>query len=82
MIRREYDMLTFLFWNMGGELPERTPTQLVLDRQARMRRVVGNLLQMNGVDVLAVAECPIGHGELLREINQADPDAFDVPDPM
>src|SRR5262249_28900981 len=68
-----HPMLTFLFWNMGGELPAKTSPRLVVARKAPLLDVVGNLVRRHDVDLLLVSECPLGQGDVLRRINHGSP---------
>jgi hypothetical protein len=72
-------MLTFLFWNMGGELPARTSALRVAERRARLLDIVGNLTRRYDVDLLMVAECPLDRADLLTRINTGNPTPYRDP---
>ncbi|MBI1914528.1 MAG: endonuclease/exonuclease/phosphatase family protein [Planctomycetes bacterium] len=74
-------MLTFLFWNMGGELPEITPPRQVNERKERLRGILANLIHRHQVDLLLLAEWPITQDEILQTINEHNQRPFDAPDP-
>ena len=62
-------MLTFLFWNVGGELPKVTSASKVVARNTRLREIIGNLARAHDIDLLVLAECPIGSNDLLQRLN-------------
>lgn len=83
-------MLTFLFWNMGGEGSKRTPEE-VADQRVRETKLLGvlrNLAEARDVDLVLLAECPVDAGRVLSELNrgatrpksmqfrEADPDSL------
>jgi hypothetical protein len=72
-------MLTLLFWNMGGQLPKDTPSALVQARHARLLGILRNLTSAHKVDVLILAEIPLGEDEVWKEINVGNPLAFNRP---
>lgn len=64
-------MLTFLFWNMGGEGSKKTPDE-VKEQTARETRLLGvlrNLAELRDVDLVILAECPVGAARVLAELN-------------
>lgn len=65
-------MLTFLFWNMGGEGKKRTPTEIAEQngRETRLLGVLRNLAETRNVDLVMLAECPVGAGRVLSELNR------------
>jgi endonuclease/exonuclease/phosphatase family metal-dependent hydrolase len=65
-------MLTFLFWNMGGKGPKRTPEEVAGQnaREARLLGVLRNLAEGHGVDLVILAECPVEAGGVLEELNR------------
>jgi hypothetical protein len=74
-------MLTFLFWNMGGDLPESTPAVAVQERKNRLRSILGNLVRQHSVDLLMLAEWSLSEDEILSSINDRNPIPFQRPDP-
>ncbi len=50
-----FAMMTFLFWNI-----KRNPIQ----------EIIGDIVEINEVDIVILAECSIGEIELLRELNR------------
>jgi len=83
-------MLTFLFWNMGGEGSKKTPAEVVdqTAREARLFGVLRNLAEARDVDLVMLAECPVDAARVLPELNrgtkrprgmqfrEADPDSL------
>ena len=65
-------MLTFLFWNLGGERKKDRPKQQTAEkaRAARIKGIVENLSRVNDIDVLMVTEFPIESEESLSELNK------------
>jgi hypothetical protein len=65
-------MLTFLFWNMGGEGPKRTSQEVAAQnaREARLLGVVRNLAEIRNVDLVILAECPVGATRVHAELNR------------
>jgi hypothetical protein len=74
-------MLTILFWNMGGVLPAGTDPQVADQQKDRLLSAVGNLVRRHEVDLLLVAECPVGQEEMLGSINKENTTPFQKPDP-
>jgi hypothetical protein len=75
-------MLTFLFWNMGGQLPVATRPAVAAERKRRMREIIGNLVRIHDVDLLMVAEWPIEQDEILKSVNAHTRKLFQPPDPL
>lgn len=73
-------MLTFLFWNMGGDLPKKTPALLVSERKARLLGILSNLTRQNVVDLLVLAECPLSRADILRGVNAGNSNPYREPD--
>ena len=73
-------MLTFLFWNMGGEAAPSASRQ-VLHRRQTLADISANLVRHHAVDVLILAECPLTPLELLWSLNARNPRPFQPPDP-
>ena len=73
-------MLTFLFWNMGGELPTKTPAHLVAERKARLVGIAANLTRQNDVDLLMLAECPLTSADILNGVNAGNSNPYHEPD--
>lgn len=65
-------MMTFLFWNMGGEGSKKTPEEVVAEnaREARRLDILRNLAESRNVDVVMLAECPVDAGRVLSELNR------------
>lgn len=65
-------MMTFLFWNMGGEGSKKTPEEVVAEtaREARRLDVLRNLAESRNVDVVMLAECPVDARRVLSELNR------------
>ena len=65
-------MLTFLFWNMGGEGKKRTPTEIAEQngRETRLLGVLRNLAEARSIDLVMLAECPVEAGRVLTELNR------------
>jgi hypothetical protein len=74
-------MLTFLFWNMGGELTQKTPPKKVAERNQRLYEMIGNLARRQDVDLLMIAEWPIPLPSILKSINTNNPIKFKENDP-
>ncbi len=74
-------MLTFLFWNMGGQLPEKTPASLARERRKQLGSILHNLVRAHDVDLLMLAEWPIPPEVILTTINERNPRVFHTPDP-
>jgi len=74
-------MLTFLFWNAGGESPKSTPAKEVVARNTRLRGIIANLAKAHAVDLLVVAECPLQQNDLLQELNRNNTKPYSRPDP-
>lgn len=74
-------MLTFLFWNMGGKLPKKTPAKKVAERDNHLNEIIGNLTRRHAVDILMIAEWPIPLSDILKSINRNNPIPFKEPDP-
>src|SRR4051794_7381661 len=75
-------MLTFLFWNVGGELPKSAPAAMAVARNARLRGIIGNLAKAHDVDLVILAECPLSQNEVLQELNRGSrAAAYRKPDP-
>jgi hypothetical protein len=62
-------MLTFLFWNMGGELPETTRPRVIRERNNRLLGILRNLTQLHDVDLLIIAESPLSAADVLTSVN-------------
>jgi hypothetical protein len=73
-------MLTFLFWNLGGELPDGTPDRVVIQRRVRLRSILANLTRQYQVDILILAECPLPTRTILDAINDQNPLPYASPD--
>lgn len=74
-------MLTFLFWNMGGESPKDMDPADARARTARLAEILHNLTKVHDVDLLMLSECPLLGLDVLRAINH-DPDRlYREPDP-
>ena len=67
-------MLTFLFWNMGGERKRDSPKHQAGEnaRVARLKAIAESLTRQHNVDVLMVTECPIAPLKLLAELNKSN----------
>lgn len=73
-------MLTFLFWNMGGELTSDAPSAKVKARNNLLTEILANLTRRHTVDILMVAEWPISLATILTSINAKNPVKFRAPD--
>ena len=73
-------MLTFLFWNMGGDSPKNTPLPKVRARKDRLLGVLLELTKKQNVDVLMTAESPLESAEVLKAINNGNKMPFREPD--
>ena len=73
-------MLTFLFWNVGGEAPLKTPAQAVLRRRTTLLSILQNLVRLHEVDLLILAECPFRQEDVLAAINRGNTRPFQKPD--
>jgi hypothetical protein len=74
-------MLTFLFWNRGGQGRKATAPRAARQREQRLQAVVANLTRRHQVDLLMLAECPVARGDVLEAINLQNPTPFSPPDP-
>jgi len=65
-------MLTFLFWNMGGEGSKKTPDEVAKQttRESRLLEILRNLAETRNVDLVILAECPVDAGHVSTELNQ------------
>jgi Endonuclease/Exonuclease/phosphatase family len=74
-------MLTFLFWNMGGELPESADADRIAARHRRLLGILRNLTGAHAVDLLMLAECPLSQTDVLQSINPGRSPPYREPDP-
>ena len=76
-------MLTFLFWNVGGELPKGTEPEKRNARHTRLLDILKRLTCARSVDILILAETPLGRNETLQKINENEDSAtrFHGPSP-
>ncbi len=65
-------MLTFFFWNMGGEGHKRSPDEVKTEaaREQRLLAVLRNVAESRDVDVVMLAECPVSAARVLEELNR------------
>jgi hypothetical protein len=65
-------MLTFFFWNMGGEGHKRTPDEVKAqaERERRLLAALRNVAEKRDVDVVMLAECPVPAARVLEELNR------------
>src|SRR5262245_38029624 len=73
-------MLTFLFWNMGGDSPPKSKPNEVRTRKNRLLGILRNLTAQHDVDFLMVAECPLGQAEVLSAVNHDKKRPYREPD--
>jgi hypothetical protein len=65
-------MLTFLFWNLGGQREQHSLKQQAEEsaRVARIKAIAKNLTALHDVDLLILTECPFKPDEVLAELNK------------
>jgi hypothetical protein len=67
-------MLTFLFWNMGGEGRKVTSEEIALqaNRERHLLEILRNLANIYQVDVVMLAECPVSPRIVHAELNRGN----------
>lgn len=65
-------MLTFFFWNMGGEGHKRSPDEVKTEaaREQRLLAVLRNVAEARDADVVMLAECPVPAARVWDELNR------------
>lgn len=65
-------MMTFLFWNMGGEGSKKTPEKVLVEtgRDEMRLDVLRKLVESHNVDLAMLAECPVDAKRVLLELNR------------
>src|SRR5438445_10399493 len=75
-------MLSFLFWNMGGDAPKTSEPAKRRARDRLLHRALINLVNVHRLDVIILAECPLETGKILSDLNRKTPATFREPDPL
>jgi hypothetical protein len=73
--------MLFLFWNMGGRVDEEGLPRRARGREGRLASILANLARLHNVDLMILAECPLGSSDILAAANAGGVAAFREPDP-